>query len=427
MSSKDSIIKQPLIGLVVLLSAFGVASPACADVITDWNNAALNVIRAAKVPPPSASRALAILHASIYDAVNGISRQYESFFVQSAVPSSALKEAAATAAAHQVLVTLFPTASATFDALNEATLASIPNRPQKRTGIAWGESVAAQILSWRASDGSDERLSPPTGSEPGVWVPTPPAFAAYLLPQWAFVAPFAMPTSSFFRPQGPPSLESAKYAADLNEVRALGAAVGSTRTADQTVIALFWADGAGTETPPGHWNSIAQDIGFRFGNTLDQNARLFALLNIAMADAAICAWDAKYIYDLWRPVTAIHNADVDGNPATNADPNWTSFIATPPFPDYVSGHSAFSGAASTILARFFRADNVAFATGSDFLPGVIRRFASFSAAASEAAASRLYGGIHFRSANEDGLTGGVEIGEWVYAHFMQPKRNRSRK
>jgi membrane-associated phospholipid phosphatase len=154
---------------------------------------------------------------------------------------------------------------------------------------------------------------------------------------------------------------------------------------------------------------------------------LFALLNIAMADAAVCAWDAKYTYDFWRPVTAIQQGDDDGNAATDADSAWQSYITTPPFPDYVSGHSTFSGAAATILAMFFGTDHIAFTTGSDFLPGVARAFTSFSAAAAEAAVSRLYGGIHFRSANIDGLTAGITIGEWTFARYMQPKGNRSRK
>src|SRR5213595_1294049 len=212
-----------------------------------------------------------------------------------------------------------------------------------------------------------------------------------------------MSSSSQFRPPGPPSLDSEQYAADYNEVKELGAALGSTRTADQTQIALFWADGAGTETPPGHWNSIAQIIAAGQGNTLEQNARLFALLNIAMADAAICAWDTKYTYHNWRPVTAIRNGDTDGNPATEPDPAWSSFIVTPPFPDYVSGHSTFSSAAATVLALFYGTDAITFTTGSDFMPGVFRSFNSFSAAAGEAADSRVYGGIHFRFASDDGL------------------------
>jgi hypothetical protein len=412
------------IGLTTLLT-FG--TTAYADVVTEWNTAALNVIRVDRNPPPKASRALAILHASIYDAVNGIARTHEPYFVQSAVPSSASKEAAASAAAHDVLISLFPAYAPSFDALYAATLGTISNGPHKRSGVAWGESVAAQILARRANDNSDATVAVPSASGPGAWQPTPPGFSPYLLPQWAFVTPFTMPTDSFFRPPGPPRLDSAKYVDDYNEVKALGAAVGSARTTEQTLIALFWADGAGTETPPGHWNSIAQSVAEGQGNTMEQNARLFALLNLAMADAAICAWDAKYFYDFWRPVTAIRNGDADGVAATIGDPTWSSFIVTPPFPDYVSGHGTFSGAASTVLAMFYGTDNIPFTFGSDFLPGVTRQFTRFSAAASEAALSRLYGGIHFRSANEDGLSGGIAIGEWTFTHYLQPSRNRSRK
>ena len=397
------------------------ATMAQADVVTDWNNAALNAIRADKTPPPKASRALAILHASIYDAVNGIDRRYEAYFVQSAVPASASREAAASAAAHRALVVLFSTHASSFDDLYATILAAISNGPQKNSGIAWGQSVADQILAARAGDGSDAVVPPPSGSGPGDWVPTPPAFAAYLLPQWGFVAPFAMTSSSQFRPPGPPlPLDSVKCVADLAEVKALGAKVGSTRTDEQSTIANFWADGAGTETPPGHWNSIAQIVGAAQHNTLEQNARLFALLNIAMADAAICAWDAKYTFHFWRPVTAIRSAG-------GADASWLSYIGTPPFPDYVSGHATFSGAASKLLALFYGTDYISFTTGSDFLPGVTRVFSSFSAAAGEAADSRLYGGIHFRSANEDGLASGLSIGDWTFTHYLQPKGNRSRK
>jgi hypothetical protein len=210
-------------------------------------------------------------------------------------------------------------------------------------------------------------------------------------------------------------------------VKALGAAVGSSRTADQSEIALFWADGAGTETPPGHWNHIAQDVAATRGLSLKENARLFALLNIALADAGICAWDAKYTYSNWRPVTAIRAGDTDGNSATAPDVTWSSFIATPPFPDYVSGHSTFSAAAAAVLALFFGTDNVAFITGSDALPGVSRSFPSFSAAAAEAALSRIYGGIHYRFASQDGLTAGTQIGRWTVRNYLQAEGNRSRK
>jgi PAP2 superfamily len=405
------------IGAINLASSIGTS--ANGDVVTDWNTAALDAIRTGRTPPPIASRSLAILHVSIYDAVNGIARTNEPYLVQSSAPSSASREAAASAAAHKALVNLFPAAASSFDAVHTAIVAAIPNGPQKAAGIVWGEFVANQILAARANDGSDAIVPPPDGSGPGVWVPTPPAFAPYLLPQWGFVVPFGMSSSSQFRPPGPPSLDSEQYAADYDEVKALGAAVGSTRTDEQSQIALFWADGAGTETPPGHWNSIAQIIAAGQGNTLEENARLFALLNIAMADAAICAWDAKYTFRFWRPVTAI----------AFTEPNlmWASFIVTPPFPDYVSGHSAFSGAAATVLPLFYGTEDLPFTTGSDFLPGVTRSFSTCFDAAEEAAVSRLYGGIHFRSANEDGLQAGISIGEWTDSHYLQLKSNHSRR
>jgi hypothetical protein len=405
---------------IACASAINLASsigfPAYGDVVTDWNTAALDAIRADRTAPPIASRSLAILHVSIYDAVNGIARTHERYLVPSVVPASTSPPAAASAAAHKALVNLFPANAPAFDALHAAILATIPDGSRKRVGIIWGEFVASVILAVRAHDGSNAIVPPPSGSGPGAWVPTPPAFLPYLLPQWGFVVPFGMTSSSQFRPPGPPSLDSQQYAADYDEVKQLGGAVGSTRTEEQTEIALFWADGAGTETPPGHWNSIAQIIGAGEGNTLEQNARLFALLNIAMADAAICAWDAKYSFNFWRPVTAIAFVE--------PELNWMSFIVTPPFPDYTSGHSTFSAAAATVLPLFYGTEDLPFTTGSDFLPSVYRSFATCIDAAEEAALSRIYGGIHFRSASEDGLQAGISIGEWTVSHYLLPKHNR---
>ena len=409
----------------VVLCVF--SAPLSADVVTEWNTVALDAIRENRTPPPRAARALAMLHAAIYDAVNGIARTHDAYIVTGTVPASASIEAASSTAAHRVLSTLFPAQAATFDVVHQQILAALVDTPQKKAGTIWGKQVADVILNSRVHDGSDTAAGAlPVGAGPGSWEPTPPGFASYLLPLWGHVTPFALPNVVDVRPPGPPALTSERWAAEYNEVKALGAAVGSTRTDEQTRIALFWADGAGTETPPGHWNHIARDLGSLLGNTLEQNARLFALLNLAMADAAICAWDAKYAFNFWRPVTAIRHGDSDGNPNTVADATWSSFIATPPFPDYVSGHSTFSSAAATVLARFYGTDDIAFDTGSDALPGVYRVFGSFSEAAAEAAVSRLYGGIHFRSANDDGRASGVAIGEYVSTHFLQPKRNRSR-
>jgi hypothetical protein len=415
---------KPLIHSIVL-GVLASSTAVRADVVTDWNNAALNSIRTGRTSPPIASRALAILHASIYDAVNGIDRTHEAYLVKSGGPASASKEAAASAAAHVILLTLYPTNAPTYDALHASTLAAIPDGPRKNKGIAWGESVARQILAARANDGATAVVTPLPAVGPGDWLPTSPA--PFLLPQWGQLTCFTMTQASQFRPPGPPPLNSEAWAAAYNEVKAYGAAVGSVRTADQSEIALFWADGAGTETPPGHWNSIAQDVGAALGTTMEENARLFALLNLALADAGIAAWDAKYYYHNWRPVTAIRAGDTDGNDATVPDPAWSSFIATPPFPDYVSGHSTFSGAAATVLAMFYGSDDIPFTTGSDFMPSVTRSFASFSAAAEEAMNSRLYGGIHYRFANEDGMMMGQSVGEWASTHYLKAKGNRSRK
>jgi hypothetical protein len=392
----------------------GIGTLANADVVTDWNNAALDAIRAENTAPPIASRSLAILHVSIYDAVNGIARSHEPYLVPSVAPGGASRMAAASAAAHKALVHLFPANAASFDALNATILAGIRDGPRKRAGIVWGEFVATVILVARAHDGSAAVVQPPGGSGPGVWVPTPPAFLPYLLPQWGFVIPFGMRSSSQFRPPGPPSLDSQQWAADYEEVKELGPVEGSTRTPDQSEIALFWADGAGTETPPGHWNSIAQTLAEGRGNTMEENARLFALLNIAMADAAICAWDAKYTFNFWRPVTAIAFAEL----------NWMSFIVTPPFPDYTSGHSTFSAAAATVLPLFYGTEDLPFTTGSDSLPGVFRSFSTCFDAAEEAALSRIYGGIHFRTASEDGLQAGSTIGQWTFTHYLEPRHHR---
>jgi hypothetical protein len=410
------------VGFVTLFFVLNAKS----DLVTDWNDVALEAIRQDRTAPPKAARALAILHVAIFDSLNGITRTHQPYLIGGHVAASASVDAAISAAAHHALAELFPAQKAHFDLQYATAISQIVNRPQKESGTAWGRAVAAQILAARANDGSLVSLPPPTALGPGMWIPTPPAFVGYALAQWGSIEPFCMISPSQFRPPGPPELSSAEYAAELNEVKQMGAASNSSRTPEQSQIALFWADGAGTETPPGHWNSIARTVAALQGNNLEQNARLFALLNLAMADSAICSWEAKYYFNRWRPVTAIRNADLDGNAATEPDPNWTSFIVTPPFPDYVSGHSTFSAAAATVLALFYGTDQVPFVATSDALPGVQRTFDSFSAAATEAAISRLYGGIHFRSANEHGLQGGLRIGELVMQGFLLPKNNRSR-
>jgi membrane-associated phospholipid phosphatase len=260
------------------------------------------------------------------------------------------------------------------------------------------------------------------GTAPGDWQPTPPVFAPAVAPQWGSVTPFCIPSDSAFRAPPPPALTSADYTAAFNEVQSLGAADSTTRTAEQSQIARFWYGAAGTYTATGYWNQIAQEVAQERGDSLVQDARLFALLNLAQADASFAVWDAKYTYNFWRPVTAIRAADTDGNPDTAPDAAWTSFKGTPPFPSYVSGHSGHSAAAAAVLAAYFETDAVPFTLSTDSLPGVTRSYPSFSAAAHEVSDSRVFAGIHWRFDVAAGEALGYEVGNYVANNWLQPAR-----
>ncbi|MEG3984976.1 chemotaxis protein CheB [Microcoleus sp. D3_18a_C4] len=384
--------------------------------VIEWNGVLLNAVRTASTAPPLASRNMAMVHAAIYDAVNSISKKYTPYLVEIDPPAGTSAEAATAAAAHGVLVKVYPAQAATFNEVYASSLAKIPEGKAKQDGIALGQQVADQIISSRSTDGITKVVQYTPSTDPGSWVPTPPALAAALGPQWGQVTPFAMTSGSQFRPPGPPALEGAKYAEELNYVKEIGKSDSLTRTPDQTIIAKFWANGAGTFTPPGHWNQIAEETATLTGQSLEDSARLFALLNIALADAAISCWDAKYQYNLWRPVTAIRQADTDNNPNTTADPLWTPLLTTPPFPEYTSGHSTFSGAADPVMSSVFGSD-YGFADRGDRTVNTLRTYQNFSEAADESGMSRIYGGIHFMSANIDGLSAGRNLGNYVVQNF----------
>ena len=330
-----------------------------------------------------------------------------------------MPEAAAAVAARLVLRRLFPAQQAAFDATYNKVLRTVPAGEGKRASIDWGEHVAQTLLADRAKDGSQATVIYASRNPIGVWRPTEPAFAKPALPQWPGVKPFAMTSAAQFRPAMPPALASAAYADDFNQTKQLGAKNSTTRTSEQKTIAQFWADGPGTVTAPGHWNVIARELAAQRGNSMEENARLFALLNIAEADAGILCWDCKYACNFWRPITAIQNADLDENPATEKDADWTPLLATPPFPEYTSGHSTFSSAGATVLAAFFGSDNIPFTTASEDVPGISRSFSSFSEAAAEAGMSRIYGGIHFMSANRQGIFSGALLAAHVMEHFLK--------
>lgn len=389
-----------------------------ADTVLAWNRVLLQTIRLESTQPPDAARAMAMVQAAVYDAVNSIDGSHQPYHVKVSAPANASLDAAAATAAQRVLASLYPDQLTRFNAVMTAQLAYLPDGSAKDTGANVGATVAANVIAWRKNDGASAVVPYVPGIAPGQYQLTPPGYKPSLDPQWPALTPFAMTNGAQFRPAGPPALNSAPYAADFNEVKSIGGTVSATRTPDQTLIAHFWADVPGNSvTPPGHWNEIAESASLQSGLSLVNNARLFALLNIALADAGIVSWDAKYAYNFWRPVTAIRDADPTTNPATTPDPAWTPLWATPPFPEYTSGHSTFSGAADAVLTALF-GSNFGFSSASDDVPNVARTFSSFSQAADEAGKSRIYGGIHFQTANQDGLASGRALGNYVIKNFL---------
>jgi PAP2 superfamily protein len=383
-------------------------APPARDAVERWNEAALAMIRTARTPPPVAARNLALLHIAMYDAVVSVEGGYAPFYFNAKAQAGTDATAAASVAAHRALLGLYPDRVRDLDAALDDTLTGVPDGPAKTLGVNLGQVVAERVLKWRAKDTTVRRSGYTPRLEAGRWRPTDER--APLLPEWGSVSGFAVADRTKHHPSGPPALDSAEYIASYRTVKALGSKASTERTRDQTEIALFWADGEGTVTPPGHWNRIARSAAGGRKLSLVENARLYALLNVAMADAGMICWECKYRSDFWRPVTAIRAAD----------PNWTPLITTPPFPSYTSGHSSFSGAAAAALAAYFKTDEVEFTSTADDLPGVTRSFKSFTAAAEEAGMSRIYGGIHWDFDNTDGLKCGRAVAEHVAKNFFEP-------
>lgn len=398
-----------------------------ADIVTQWNDTTLEALRLDSTPPPIASRALAMVHTAIFDAVNSITQSHRSYKLDVISPPTASKEAAVSAAAAGVLTAIFPDQAATFLAKETAVLAGIVDGRDEAAGTAVGRLAAEAILTMRANDGSTAASAYQPGSEPGNWQPTPPDNLSAALPHWGSVTPFGLtavqPINNLVGIVSIAELDSVEYAAAYNEVKELGSATSFTRTEDQTQIAKFWSNGPGTSTPPGFLNVMAQQVSAARNATLEQNARLFALLNIAMADTAISVWDAKYETDFWRPITAIRSGATDGTDLTIEDANWEPLITTPPFPSYASGHAAFSGAAASVLQKFFRTDSVSFTLESEEEGVSDRSYTSISQAAQESADSRLYGGIHWSFDNADGLVLGDAIGGFVTDTLLPSRPN----
>jgi membrane-associated phospholipid phosphatase len=389
--------------------------------VVQWNKTLLVIVRTPKAQPATIhpTRSFAIMHAAIYDAVNAIDRTHKPYLVRlTGVSRFASQDAAADAAAHTVLETLYPNFQTTLDTQFQQLLAQIPDGADKAEGIRIGQTVAERILALRSNDGSDSAPIPFIfGTAPGDYQSTPPNFPKQ--PQfthWSHVTPFALERANQFRPGPPPALTSDTYSDVFNEVKSLGIAGSTTATPDQALTGRFW-NGA----IQNYWNEIAQTAAVAHNLTTAQNARLFALLNLTIADDVIAFYDAKYTYNFWRPVTAIREAATDGNPKTLPDPNWLPEVGnTTPDPAYPGAHAVISASGASVLISFFRGNHFDFTVTSEVLPGVDRSFTSFLAAAEEATLSRIFAGVHFRSDLTTGQRLGRQVADFVVDTFFTP-------
>jgi hypothetical protein len=367
-----------------------------AQVILDWNMNSLAANAAAKLSPSISNLTLAMVHAAMFDAVNSIVGGYQSYLEPLEAPADASKVAAAATAAHDVLAAMFPDQAADFDTKLEASLGSVADGAAKDAGIAVGQAAAAAILTARDGDGRGVANPIPIGTEAGQWRPTPPENLEYGGSWIAKVKPFLAGSSDEYRTAGPRALDSAEYAAEFDEVKALGAAEGSSRTPEQDAIAAFWV-GAIPQ-----WAAVERSIATDQGLGIADAARLFALANLAAADAAIGCFNDKYNWMLWRPVTAIHEAADDGNDATEADPDWASLLPAPPYPDHPSGFNCLTGAHVGAIRGFLGTDEVTFTVPSMAEGGEPITYTTLQQAADEVIEARILQGIHFRSAEVQG-------------------------
>jgi membrane-associated phospholipid phosphatase len=379
-------------------------------IVIAWNKELLHIVQTPGAQPATVhpTRSYALLHAAIYDAVVSITRDAPAYLFSVSAPNSARADAAAAQAGHDTLVALYPKWKAALDQQLAGELVAIPNGAGKQQGIQVGQAVAARLLAMRATDGSATTPLPfVPGNQPGNYRLTPPKFAAPAFTNWGNVTPFVLNNAAQFRPAPPPALTSQAYAQALNEVKSLGQNTSTTRTAEQTVIGKFWA-GPIWNT----WNEIAENAALAHHTNLETTARLFAVLNLSFADSTIAFYDAKYFYQLWRPVTAIRLANTIGNPAIVGDPTWTPLSPTAPDPSYPSAHGVISGAGAAVLSAFFGNQDRIRLT-SDVVPGPVRTFASYTDVATEAGLSRIYAGQHTRIDIEVGSQLGQAVAQFA--------------
>jgi PAP2 superfamily len=393
------------------------SSPATADTVVEWNlNAARAIFVTAGQPPQQSVPHLAMVHGAVYDAVNAIDGGHEGYLISSRLATSSdSKEAAAATAAYRVLLNIVPAQQSVLDAQYAASLAAIPDSVSKTRGIAVGEAAAAAMIAARTADGRFGPFRFAVGTAPGVWRPVLPAFVNDPNAWLKDVKPFLIQSSSQFRSKGPLALTSRRYAREFAEVKSLGSDTSTTRTADQTLAARYWA-----ENPPATWSRIFRTLSAQQGLSIVENARLFAMLYMSGADALISVWDDKAHFPFWRPITAIREADTDGNSATAPDPAWLPLIPNPPYPEHPSGHTGLSGSIVATLRQFFRTDKMAWTDTNN--AGLTRSFTRFSQAIDEIIDARVWSGIHFRTADQQGARIGRQVAKWRHRHFFRPAK-----
>jgi len=396
--------------------------------VLQWNRTLLVIVRTPGAQPATVhpTRSFAIMHAAMYDAVNAIDGTHTPYVVDfTDVSRSASQDAAAAVAAHEVLVTLYPPFRGQLDAQLLQVLAGIPEGADKAQGISIGQAVADRILALRSNDGAHAQPIPFVfGNAPGDYQSTPPNFPRQ--PQfthWSRVTPFALARANQFRPGSPPALTSDTYSDAFDEVKALGMVNGTASSADEALTGRFW-NGA----IQNYWNEITQTAALAHHLTTAQSARLFALLNLTLADGVIAFYDAKYTYTVWRPVTAIRAADTDNNPETLADPNWLpEVINTAPDPSYPGAHAVISAGGAAVLISVLDKDEFDFNVTSEVMPGVERSFERLSAAAEEATLSRIFAGAHFRFDLTTGQRLGREVADFVVDNFLTRRHRRDQR
>ncbi|HEX6812087.1 MAG TPA: vanadium-dependent haloperoxidase [Planctomycetota bacterium] len=401
----------PVFTTLTALIAQGPSHPPPVNAVLHWNRVVTDALGAARTDPLTESRALAIVQLAVQGALDGVHGGGQASAVPAPSESEAI-DAAIAAAAHGAMIGLLPGARTALDEALARALESIAEGDARARGIEVGRSAATAALASRARDGSDREVAVQPGARPGEYRPTPPDFTPAWMAQWGSVTPFCLDSSAQFRPPAPPAVDGPLARREVEELRRIGGQDGARRNDEQSEIARFWY-----ENSPQGWNRIARTVAQSRQLDAPQSARLFALLNVAMADGFIAGFEAKYHHGYWRPATAVR---------AQGSGEWLSYLGTPPVPDYPSTHTVLGAAAATVLARFFGSDFVAFeVTSGEPYPGLTRSFWSFSEAARENGASRVLAGLHFPTAVRAGYQLGEDVGTWVFEHALLPRDEKA--